>query len=757
MSKFFILIISVFFIFNSVSFSQNQKWENYTDLKIITSIAGDPVSNTVYCASKGGMFSVNALNGKVIKKYTNLDGLINNDLTSLATDSKRRLWIGASDGSISILNLSDGSWKYIFDIKNSTESNKSINFLLPSGNFIYAATGYGIQKISVSNFSFVDAPYYKLGSFPISTIVNSLTVSNNVLYAAAKTGIAYANFVNSNLNDPGSWTNYSVAPMNIDVKTIESLDNKIFAGSTGGHRYFDGKSWIPYPNEALASANTKSIKAIGDNVYFIADTKIYRANVNSLSDISEFLSQNNYSVLGSFNNSVPIAGLSDNGIILSSYSPNQFIFPNSPFTNVFSQLTIDNDDNIWAAGGLVNNGFYKFDGSQWENYNLGTHPEIGNANWFQKIVSGYGNVWALGFGGGPTLIRGNDIQNFNPSNSVLPGISNNPNFCVPYGGAYDPNGVLWISFFGTNSGRSLYAYVGNNEWIGFENPSTITSATLSEVAIDSYNTKWIASGGTRSGVYYFNENTTITNPNDDIYGFYSNSDFGSEVTNIYDVIVDKNNEVWIATNNGIFIINNPYAAIVNPNQKPPALKLGIISGNLKVPFTENCISITNDILNDKWIGTETNGVFHLSSDGSTLIEQFNSSKTPILQNQIKTIAVSNKTGRAYFGTNSGLSSYLTNAIEPVAEFDKITVSPNPYLIPASVNLKIDGLIENSIIKIITLSGEIVSEFESPGGRIAVWNGFNNNNELVPTGIYIVVAYNKDGSKVGKGKVAVVRK
>ncbi|MBK7158019.1 MAG: hypothetical protein IPH77_05535 [Ignavibacteria bacterium] len=757
MSGNLIRIFSAIILFNSYSFSQNKNWENYTDLKIITSVTADTDSHLIFCASKGGLFSVDAITGKVIKKYTNLDGLISNDLTSLTVDNKRRLWVGASDGSISVLDLSNGSWKYIFDIKNSNESNKSINYLFLSGNFMYVATGYGIQKISVNNFSFVDAPYYKLGIFPINTIVYALTVSNNVLYAATKTGIAYANFITSNLNDPGSWTNYSAVPMNADVKTIESAGDKIFAGSTGGCRYFDGNDWLPYPNPVIASTITKSIKVISSNIYFITDTKIYTANVNSLSEVSEFLSQNNYSVLGSYNNSVPVAGLSDNGIIISSLNPSAYIFPNSPFSNVFNHLAIDSDNNVWAAGGLVNNGFYKYNGSEWENYNLSTHPEIGNSNWFQKMVLGNGNVWALGFGGGPTIINGNSITNFNPSNSILPGISNNPMFCVPYGGAYDQNGVLWLSFFGTNSGSSLYAYTGNNNWIAFQNPSTITSATLSEVAIDSYNTKWIASGGSRSGVYYFNENTTLNNSSDDISGFYSNSDFGSEITNIYDVIVDKNNEVWIATNNGIFIINNPYGAIQNPSQKPPAIKLGIISGNLRVPFTENCISLTNDILNDKWIGTETNGVFHLSSDGSTLIEQFNSNNTPLLQNQIKTIAVSNKTGRAYFGTNSGLSSYLTNAIEPVAEFGDITFSPNPYLIPSDVNLKIDGLIENSIVKIINVSGEIITEFDSPGGRIAVWNGLNKNNELVPTGIYIVVAYNKDGSKAGKGKVAVVRK
>jgi flagellar hook assembly protein FlgD len=72
-------------------------------------------------------------------------------------------------------------------------------------------------------------------------------------------------------------------------------------------------------------------------------------------------------------------------------------------------------------------------------------------------------------------------------------------------------------------------------------------------------------------------------------------------------------------------------------------------------------------------------------------------------------------------------------------------------------MKIDGLVENSSVKIITLAGDIVNEFDSPGGRIATWNGMDKKGKYVPSGIYIVVAYNKDGSKVGKGKVVIIRR
>ncbi|HMS32853.1 MAG TPA: hypothetical protein PKC91_02095 [Ignavibacteria bacterium] len=757
MAKINFVVISFLFLFVNVSVSQSSKWENFTDLKNISSLATDTSSGKIYCASNGGLYTVEASTGAVLSKYTNLNGLINNDITSLSLDNSKKLWIGASDGSISILNLQNLTWKYIFDIKNSTESNKSINYLFQAGSYMFVATGYGIQKISDVDYSFVDAPYYKLGSFPNNTAVYALTTNNNILYAATKTGVAYANYVNSNLNNPATWSNYNGLSLNAEVKTIETYNNMIFAGSLSGFSYFDGTTWLPYPNASVSNQNTVFIKTMGSNLYFISGNFVFYSNISNLANIIQFQSSNSYKTLSYDSQRQPVLGLTNNGITMSSSGYLKYIFPNSPFSNSFNQIVIDNDNNVWAAGGTVNSGFYKFNGSSWENYNLSSHPGIGNSNWFQKVSYGNGNVWALGFGGGPSLILADTVLNYNPSNSILPGISNDPNFCSSYGGAYDNFGVFWVTFFATNSGGSLYALSTGNDWIRFINPSIISTSSLSEIAVDSYNTKWIVSSGSRSGIYYFNENGSLSNPADDIYGFYDNSDFGSEVTNITDIIVDKNNEVWITTNNGVFIINNPYAAIQNPNLKPRPQKLGIISGNLKVPFTENCISITYDILNSKWIGTETNGVFHLSPDGSTLIEQLNTVNTPILSNKVTTIAVSNETGKAFFGTQKGMSSYSTDAIEPVSEFDKINASPNPYLLPSAVNLKIDGLVENSVIKILTLNGEVVTEFDSPGGRIAFWNGRNQNNELAATGIYIIVAFNNDGSKVGTGKVAIVNK
>ncbi len=741
--------------FASVNDVYVNRWEVFTDLKNVNEIA--VIDNKyAFCATTGGLYSVNLSNSEILRKYTNINGLLFNELTSIAVDNQKRLWIGASDGSICIYDFYNEKWKYIYDIKNSNENNKSINGFSLYNNYIFVATGYGIHKISTIDLSFVEAPYYQFGTFSSKTKVNKLITQNNQIFAVTGSGIAYANLINTNLNNPSSWSTYNIAPMNVNSISIEGAGNKVFAGSEAGFVYFDGTDWNLYPNSQINSQKTNAIKAIGNTLYFVSNSNvIFSADINSLPVISQYLISGNYLSLASDSQNL-IAGTFESGIYVKKTSGYDYVYPNCPYRNIFDNVNYDDAGNIWAAAGTYDGGFYKYDGTTWTSYITALYPQIGRYNWFKKVVPSGSIIWAVGYGPGLTRIDGSNIKNYDYTNSNLPGIPEDSTFVALTGGATDTRGNFWTIAYKTRTGASLYRYNGDSIFLKYDNPTIISgsSARFTNIAIDNYDTKWITCY-TPPGLYFFNENGTETNFTDDIYGFYSTVDFG--VNEVTDVIVEKNNEVWVSTDNGIFMISNPLAAIQDPTRKPAPVKLGIISGNLRVPFTENCKCLHSDILNEKWIGTQNNGVFHLSSDGSTLIEQLSRANSPIITNTISSITVNKKTGKAYIGTEKGLFSYQTNAIEPVADFDKIICSPNPYVIPSPVDVRIDGLVEGSSIKILTLSGEIIKEFDSPGGRIATWNGLNKNGILVPSGIYIVVAFNKDASKVGKGKLAIVRK
>ena len=75
-------------------------------------------------------------------------------------------------------------------------------------------------------------------------------------------------------------------------------------------------------------------------------------------------------------------------------------------------------------------------------------------------------------------------------------------------------------------------------------------------------------------------------------------------------------------------------------------------------------------------------------------------------------------------------------------------------------IQIVGLVSDSQIKIFSVSGRLVSHLPGPAGTVegnnAYWYGTDDGGNLVPSGVYIVLAYSSDGSQSVVGKIAVVR-
>jgi hypothetical protein len=110
----------------------------------------------------------------------------------------------------------------------------------------------------------------------------------------------------------------------------------------------------------------------------------------------------------------------------------------------------------------------------------------------------------------------------------------------------------------------------------------------------------------------------------------------------------------------------------------------------------------------------------------------------------------------YFGTEKGLSSLQIEAVQTVRTFAGIDLGPNPFLLPSAQPMSINNLVENSTIKILSVSGALVKQFRAQGGGRAFWDGRDHHGLYVSSGIYYVVAYAENGNQVANGKVAVVR-
>jgi hypothetical protein len=97
--------------------------------------------------------------------------------------------------------------------------------------------------------------------------------------------------------------------------------------------------------------------------------------------------------------------------------------------------------------------------------------------------------------------------------------------------------------------------------------------------------------------------------------------------------------------------------------------------------------------------------------------------------------------------------------EPNENFSELFVYPNPVTLSSTnnTNIIIDGLIENSEIKILDISGNLVNEFRAIGGKTTFWDCRDFNGRQIASGVYLVVAFDLEANEVGHAKFAVIKK
>ena len=164
-----------------------------------------------------------------------------------------------------------------------------------------------------------------------------------------------------------------------------------------------------------------------------------------------------------------------------------------------------------------------------------------------------------------------------------------------------------------------------------------------------------------------------------------------------------------------------------------------------------------DQANRKWVGTNNNGIYLISSDNLTQIHHFTTSNSKLLSNSIESLALNDDTGEVFIGTTNGLCSYMSDATTTNEEMDKDNVwaYPNPVTPNYTGLITITGLTLEADIKIVTASGILVNSGRSNGGTYT-WDGCDTKGRKVASGIYMVETATSSGEKGTVCKIAIVR-
>ena len=733
-------------LLSTTSAQQFINWKNYTALKNVNDVT--IYNDGFWCATNGGAFRYSSASGdfSVLHKSEGLNG---NLLTSVIMDNIGRAWFGSAEGKIDIYNINSNSFDVILDIYNSNQTNKRINDLSVSGDTIIVSTDFGVSLVSVNSFLFYDT-FFKFGDFPTNTRVNS-ALKSGLFYVCTDEGIAIQKPEAVNLSAPESWNVYSAVEGLPSDKTLKAglFQNNIIVSTDKGFSMFSNNSWSNFIPE-LANTNINDFQVSGDSILILSQNKIYIYYNSVLSQISN--TSINLSKI-EFKPGFGIVCASENGaLFLDKELTGAFLSPNAPPVNQFPSLSVGENSVLWSASGkdLRGVGYYSYNGEMWNIFDTGNTPILPTNDFYYAFTSGtiaYLGSWGFGF----VEVNDNEIQLFNKNNTGMQGIPSNPNFIVVTGFGNDSRNNLWVLNYWAVDRKTLSMRTPENVWYHFLIPAEPNSPIEGHysLAIDPYDTKWFTcTNPSRLGLYYFNENKTYDNPADDKSDYLTTAD-GLNTNDIRAVVVDKRGDVWVGTSLGVNIITNVGTVLSGSSS-------GLRISSVFVLRQQAINAIAVDPLNQKWIGTNE-GLLLVNSDGSRLITTFTSQNSALLSNQIKSLAVDENKGIVYVGTDEGLTSFETPYIKPLESFDKLFIYPNPFTISTGENLvTIDGLIRDSEIKVLTINGTLITQFFSPGGRTAYWDGKDNNGELVSTGVYIIVAFDSEGNSVVTGKVAVLR-
>lgn len=164
-----------------------------------------------------------------------------------------------------------------------------------------------------------------------------------------------------------------------------------------------------------------------------------------------------------------------------------------------------------------------------------------------------------------------------------------------------------------------------------------------------------------------------------------------------------------------------------------------------------------DANNNKWISTNTSGVYFVSPDGSEIYKHFDSSNSPLPSDQVYSVCCNRATNSVVMITPNGVVEYFPG-VTP-AEDDYSNVYAFPELIEPDFTgmVTIKGLMANSNVVITDANGNVVETMVSDGG-IALWDACNDNGERVATGIYKVYASQGDPDTTGEPltEIAVIK-
>ena len=324
---------------------------------------------------------------------------------------------------------------------------------------------------------------------------------------------------------------------------------------------------------------------------------------------------------------------------------------------------------------------------------------------------------------------------------------------------YDKEGNLYCLNSGSES--AIIKLNKNGNWSGFINNKLKTSSGMSLPGMvgsffDSRGLMWFVNNHSDNPSFYcFNPESEAIERYEN---FHNQDGTNMDVVRVNSICEDKNGYIWVTTDKGpVYLTSKEIAdhTLGVLQYKVPRNDGTDYADYLLANINTHCMAIDGG--GRKWFGTTNNGVYLISADNNTQIHHFTSSNSPLLSDNIESIAINHNTGEVFFGTGNGLCSYMSDATTAANEMtdDNVYAYPNPVTPDYNGLITIVGLSYNADVKILSSNGLLIFEGRSIGGSFT-WNGRDAAGNRVGSGIYMVATATSDGKKGVVCKIAIIK-
>jgi hypothetical protein len=676
------------------------------------------------------------------------------------------------------------------DFKLKTLNGKKIvNEVTFDKQLAYLACGFGIvvfdtEKLEIKETLIIGANASELEVYQVA-------LNDSLIFAATPSGIYKSNYKTKILNNFNNWKKDStVLPTGPYVGVVRVQDkiltcyspSKLDENSKGEDTLYllENNLWKKYPPTANSGNTVKKIGMVSGDLFSVVDqfgflvrhiatgvpvnyiTSFNGADIKIVDGCfgKDFSSNISYWMADRFNGLFQTYGYyppsSQNKIKTNGL--NSFLVNN---INVLDGKVVVSPSHPDEGGGTSysDQGVNVLEKGDWSYI----PAKDLNDNRVQDITYAFidkkdkTKIWASSWSSGILQYKDNKlVKVYDASNSPMPLAGNNIPRCM--GIDMDKEGNLWFANSDTKAFLTVLKKDGSFVTFNFSEAKFVR-----KILVDKNNNIWILHE--RGGGLTVLKNDNFKQPTyydkdhpNDYYNcrLLSNTSGNGNLqdNSVYSIAEDKDGKIWVGTAAGVSVFYSPANIFSSNNFDSQPIKI-VQDGNVELLLGKEIVtSIAIDGANNKWAGTQTGGLYCFSSDGLTQLQHFTVDNSPLYSNYVIDVNYDESTGDVFIGTDLGLQSYRSFVVKGETQYNTVYAYPNPVKPTFNGNVFVHGLIDNSIVRVVDESGNMVWEAKSKGGQIA-WPITTLSGNRVTSGVYVIYATSTDGEQRAMTKVLVV--